>query len=279
MSAAECWGKEALVLYRDDPTGLVTITQPAHAWVAGQMARAWGNDRFPRSEPWEEMCLAAERHDDGWLAWGATPTLDPETGQPFSFLALPRTEHLAIWSKAGQWALGLGRYPALLVSLHGTGLYERYGVAREPPREAEAVQAFLDQQHAFQASLLADLQADPRVATHAALEAVALNRRLIAVWDALSLAVCGGTPEKRRIGGVPTVDGESVLSIAAEGGDPARMVVTPWPFTEESVTLRFEGRRLLGRFTDETAMRTALAQAPWVSFETRLQPPAAEPVA
>src|SRR5829696_8058274 len=104
------------VLYRQDPDGPVIITQPAHAWVAGQMARAWGNAHFLRPEPWEEVCLATERHDDGWLAWEAAPTLDPQTRQPFSFLAIPRSEHLALWSKAEQTVLSLGRYPALLVS-------------------------------------------------------------------------------------------------------------------------------------------------------------------
>src|SRR5689334_14351618 len=110
--------KERRVLYRQDPDGPVVIPQPAHAWVAGQLARAWGNARFPRPEPREAVCLAAERHDDGWLAWETAPTRDPETGLPFSFLTLPRREHLAIWSQAGPTVLSLGRYPALLVSLH-----------------------------------------------------------------------------------------------------------------------------------------------------------------
>ena len=120
------------MLHRADAAGLVVITQPAHAWVAGQLARAWGTARFPPPEPWEEVCVAAERHDDGWLAWEAAPTLNPATGRPFSFLELPRTEHLAIWSTAGPTVLALGRYPALLVSLHGTGLYERHDPARGP---------------------------------------------------------------------------------------------------------------------------------------------------
>lgn len=53
------------MLHREDPNGIVCITQPTHAWVAGKLARAWGNARFPLPEPREEVCLAAERHDDG----------------------------------------------------------------------------------------------------------------------------------------------------------------------------------------------------------------------
>jgi hypothetical protein len=29
------------MLYHQDPTGLIVIGQPAHAWVAGQLVRAW----------------------------------------------------------------------------------------------------------------------------------------------------------------------------------------------------------------------------------------------
>lgn len=256
------------MLHRDDAAGLVVITQPAHAWVAGQLARAWGTARFPPPEPWEEVCVAAERHDDGWLAWEVAPTRNPATGLPFSFLELPRAEHLAIWSAAGPTVLALGRYPALLVSLHGTGLYERHDPARGPTDPA--VQAFLGQEQAFQTRLLTELQADPDFAVHAAPDAIARNRRLIAVWDALSLAICGGQPDTRRIGGVPTVDGETPLSVLPESRDASRVALAPWPFTEDVVTLRFEGRHLPGRFADEATMRAALTHAPWVSFMVRL---------
>jgi hypothetical protein len=57
-----------LVLHRADPEGLIVIGQPAHAWVSGQIARAWGNERFGHFEPWEDVCLAAEQHDLGMAA-------------------------------------------------------------------------------------------------------------------------------------------------------------------------------------------------------------------
>src|ERR671910_461638 len=169
MPPAVVRGEGVRVLHREDAAGLVVITQPAHAWVAGQLARAWGTARFPPPEPWEEVCLAGE----------AAPTRNPATGCPFSFREVPRLEHLAIWSTAGPTVLALGRYPALLVSLHGTGLYARHDPAHGPIDDAEAVQAFLDQEHAFQTRLLTELQSDPHFAVHAAPNAIARNRRLI----------------------------------------------------------------------------------------------------
>jgi hypothetical protein len=94
----------------------------------------------------------------------------------------------------------------------------------------------------------------------------------------LSLAICGGRRDARRIGGVPTVDGETVLSVLPKSSDATRVAVAPWPFAEEVMTLRFEGRRLPERFADEAMMRAALAQAPWVSFEVQLNPTAVDAV-
>ena len=170
------------MLFRDDPAGPIAITQPAHAWVAGQLARAWSNDQFPRPEPWAEVCLAAERHDDGWLAWEAAPTRDPSTGRPFSFLTLPRAQHLAIWATAGPTVLALGRYPALLVSLHGTGLYERRSQASDAGPDSGLIAEFLSQQHVFQDRLLSSLRADPRFAPHTTPDAITRNRAYTDFW-------------------------------------------------------------------------------------------------
>jgi hypothetical protein len=43
------------VLLRDGDGDVLAIGQQSHAWISGQLARAWGNDRFPVPEPWEEV--------------------------------------------------------------------------------------------------------------------------------------------------------------------------------------------------------------------------------
>ncbi len=57
-----------MVLRRDEH-GVLAIGQASHAWISGQMARAWGNEQFGPLEPYEEVCLAAEQHDVGMAAW------------------------------------------------------------------------------------------------------------------------------------------------------------------------------------------------------------------
>jgi Protein of unknown function (DUF3891) len=260
------------VLHRADADGLLVIAQPAHAWVAGQLARAWGNARFGPVEPWEEVCLGAEQHDVGHAAWEAAPTLNPATGRPYSFLELPLEEHLRLWSTAGRLALAQGRYAALLVSGHGTGLYERRDLAAMAPDQAAAVRSFLERERAFQEGLVTSLRQERRYAEHASEAALARNRRLVAVWDAVSLALCHGLRERRVVGPVPTADGEVALALTPAPGAADRVAVWPWPFGRERVELVFDARRLPETFASEEAMRAALAGAPWVGLRAVLSP-------
>ncbi|MBX6341494.1 MAG: DUF3891 family protein, partial [Thermomicrobiaceae bacterium] len=137
----------------------------------------------------------------------------------------------------------------------------------------EAVREFLARQEALQAELLASLRADPRYAPWATDEAVARNRRLVAVWDAISLAVCGGLPRGRWIPDVPSSDEPCSLMLAPSRSAPDTIVVDAWPFRVDRLTLTFEGRRLgSATFSDEAELRAALKRAPWVSLAVTLRP-------
>jgi Protein of unknown function (DUF3891) len=130
----------ATMLYRQEKQGKIAIMQPTHAWLSGQLAHAWGNERFGDVEPWKEVCLGAGQHDVGHTPWEKAPTLNPQTGLPYSFLEMPRQLHVQIWSEAASCVLPQGRYAALLVSLHGTRLYQHYDAANDLPENAQAVQ-------------------------------------------------------------------------------------------------------------------------------------------
>jgi Protein of unknown function (DUF3891) len=220
------------MLLRPDGDAVIAIGQPAHAWLSGQLARAWAG----LIEPWEEVCLAAEQHDVGMAAWDRAPKLNPKTGLPRSFMELELDDHLEIWWRAAPLALQQSRYAALLVSMHGTALYERRNL------DDERVRGFLDGQAELQARLLETLRADPHTAPFATDEVVRRNQQLVWRWDSLSLGL--------------------LLDWTLE--------LDPWPFRDDRVSLRCEGRRLEGRFDDEEEMRSALAAAPWVTLELEL---------
>jgi hypothetical protein len=227
----------------------LVIPQPAHAWVSGQLARAWGNADFPPPAPRDAVCLAAEQHDVGWADADLAPPLDPVTGRPTPFTAVSRPYHLAVWGAAPRRLLAQSRYAALLVSLHGTGLYERIR-GDHPPAEAAAIEAFMAGQRALQAELSAGV--DPAE--------VARNRALLRCWDAFSLALClPRTPW--RLEGVPSSGDDATILVEGAG---ERVTVDPWPFAEPELELACEGRRLEGAFGDEAELHAALAVAPWV---------------
>jgi Protein of unknown function (DUF3891) len=228
------------MLLRADTENTIVIGQPAHAWLSGQLARAWGNDRFPAPEPWEEVCLAAEQHDLGMAEWERAPKLNPETGLPRSFMELELDDHLEIWWRAAPLVLQQSRYAALLVSMHGTALYER-----RKNKDDERIKAFLDGQHELQERLIAGFDE----------EQVRRNQRLVWTWDSLSLGLLlDWAPFELDEVGIKVEDG----------------TLDPWPFAAPQLTVHCEGRRLTGRFTDEASMQRALGEAPWVTIETKL---------
>ena len=147
------------MLLVDHPDGKVAVAQPSHAWISGQLARAWAGEVQPR----EEVCLAAEQHDIAWLEWERDPAYDPQTGHPYTFMSLDMPTKLAMWETGPDALLAQSRYAALLVSMHGSRLYKD-----------------LDRS-AFEHEIRATLNATG--------EEVERNHRLIWLWDAMSLAL------------------------------------------------------------------------------------------
>jgi hypothetical protein len=201
------------VILREEPDGsVVCIGQPAHAFLSGQMARLW----HPRPEPFEEVCLAAIQHDAGMADWDADPDLNPETGLPLSFMQMPLATHLELWTHAPQRVLPQSRYAAILVSMHGTALYEMRDLSRLEPDEAEAVRAYLAGQRALQDELSEGLDR----------EQLRENQELLWIWDFLSLGLC------------LRWHGRTVNGITLEED-----TIRPWPFVDDEVSLFTEGRR------------------------------------
>jgi hypothetical protein len=230
------------MLLRPSGDAVICIGQPAHAWLSGQLARAW----HPAPEPYEEVCLAATQHDAGMADWDAAPELNPDTGLPQSFMEMALDTHLRLWSHAPYRVLPQSRYAALLVSMHGTALYEMRDLDRMAPADAAAVRAYLDDQRALQERLGAGL--DP--------VQVRRNQQLLWAWDFLSLGLCLRW-KGRSVGGLTLEDG----------------TIEPWPFAADAVRLHTDGRRLTGRYGTAAALHEALDRADWVTLNFELHRP------
>ncbi|HEY4848400.1 MAG TPA: DUF3891 family protein [Methylocella sp.] len=255
-----------MMLLRKDGLDVIAIPQPSHAWLSGQMACAWGNEHFAAPTPYDEVCLAAGQHDIGWLDWETRPGLDAGTGLPQEFFRVPPKLHVALWREGVRHARVFGRYSALLVSLHADTIYAQYfNFNRACVETAEAVRAFLDEQHRFQARMAASMRADPKLAKQASPETIEHNRLLIAVLDRMSLEICWGVKKEIEIPNVPTAGaGTTELHMQPRHGDGLvldDLVLDPWPFRTASVAVRAEGKRLRGRFATEADLHRALDEA------------------
>jgi hypothetical protein len=249
-----------MLLAPDGDGAVLAIGQASHAWLSGQLARAWGNDRFPAPSPWEEVCLGAEQHDVGMALWDLTPERHPETGLPVQFFELERRAHLALWTAAPQRMLTQSRYAALLVSLHGSGLYDRFPPQTDDPEVAQAIADYRAGQRALQERLAAEVGAGP--------QELRRNQALLATWDALSLAMCRRQAPS-EVAGVPAAGGPETITLA-DAGD--HLTLDPWPLAAEALEVRVEGRRLDGPAPDQAALQAALDRAPLRTVRMVLRP-------
>lgn len=260
------------MLYRTIEENRICITQPTHAWVSGQLAQAWGNEQFGTLAPYQAVCLGAEQHDIGWLPWEADPSFNPDTGYPHNFTEVAPAVHTKLWAGAKHLAMPMGRYVALLVSLHGTGLYERFTHWKNSPESTRIVEAFLQQEKEFQQQLINRLKEDPAYAPHVTPEAMTRNQHLVATFDALSLMICMGITEQRQFEQVPTATDETTLTLTPIADNPTQYSIEPWCFQIDAVTVVFEGRILKEKATDEQTMCERLATAPWITLTATLHP-------
>jgi hypothetical protein len=260
------------MVLRHDTAGVLAVGQASHAWLCGQLARAWGNERFGPVQPRDEVALGAEQHDVGMARWDLAPARNPQTGLPKSFMEMGAAANAGLWSRGPERLVTQSRYAALLAIRHGRRLYETFDLDRARAGDAEAVMAFRRHAAELEARLLAALRADRATAAHAAPEAVARNSQLVWTWDLISLALLLDWAP-RTLEAVPTADGGAVdVALTAVPGRPLAAALDPWPFRAPEVRLHCEGRRLSEAFPDDEALARGLQDAAWETVQFTLVP-------
>ena len=242
------------MMYRQEEGRTLAISQPAHAWISGQLMRRLAVRASPM------LWLAGEQHDIGWLDWERAPSFDAVAGRPPTFREVGAKTHAPMWTLGVERALAAwGPHVALLISRHGGRIYRRFGLPVAGPEDKAAIEGYL----AAQA---------PREAEWAAacgLEAAELDFQstLIAFVDALSLAVCGALAAPAELE-LPV--GKTRLTQSK----PWELRLAPWPFKGGAFVIEGEGRPMpeSGRFADEAAMSAWIASPARATFQTRLAP-------
>ena len=241
------------------PPVTLAISQPAHAFISGRILDAW-------AEPLHEhMILAAGQHDIAWLDWEVSPTFDASTGRPHAFRDVGAALHAPMWERGVERAhAAWGRRVALLVSRHGSTIYQRFSdrhrrVGDARAEDERAAEGYLRRQRS--------LQDDWARALGVSADAVAQEADLLAFADTLSLVVCGALPAPPEL----DVVGRTIR-ISAISSAPDAYGLDPWPFVPDEMVFEIEARALppSGRLPDEAGMRAWLADPTRAVARSRL---------
>lgn len=257
------------MIRRDYEGGLLLIPQPAHAWVSGQLALRWGNERFFRPEPWEELVLVAAQHDNGWAEWELAPRIHRD-GRPVNFMEMDLEEHFAIWQRGAERLQPTSLYGALLISMHATDLYRRRleDDARGDTLEMrQRIRGFVDDQVAFQEQLRHTLADHPRYGPILADARLADAFRLLQIWDLMSLLLLMGPLPTAALDDVPVGPGER-LTVQLAPRDARTLTLEPYPFAEAPFTVHADGYWIAQQvFRHNSLFRRTLKEAQLIGLE------------
>jgi Protein of unknown function (DUF3891) len=251
---------------------VIAISQTAHAWISGQIARQWGNECFPRFAPVEPLCYAAEQHDRGFLDWERQPTLNPKSGLPHTFENIPLGLHVELRRKSILELKAVSLYASLVTSLYFATVVGKQNPV-ESNEDRQRIAEFLKEQQALQRELLGSLRKDPYLRPVCSDQTIEYNRKLLAAWDQLSVQLCRNPDCKFSVNDVPTAMAKSCRLLVTPVAPNSREVrLEPWPFSKPQIALTCEGHVLDRRFTSEADLRKYLRDAQRVSMIHTLTP-------
>jgi hypothetical protein len=262
------------MIYRAEADGWRLITQPAHAWLAGELCALWGNQHFDAPSPFEAIVLATRLHDIGWLSWDARPRLD-ENGRPVNFLNTNLSETIPIWRQAVQQLRLLDPYAALLVSKHATTIYTlRLERETDPPESLDDLRILLTEQEDFRQELIESLADHPVYGPEIDPERLHFAYRWLRVCDLLSLALCADMlPDSGEIKHVPGSKSSDFGVIHYQRPKPFKLILEPYPFSRSPLQLGIQTRFLeQAAYPDQDTFLLALEQTPWLPQKITISP-------
>jgi hypothetical protein len=257
-----------IVVHTGDES-LRLITQPGHAYGAGQLAAQWDRPRALPPAIWPRFLEAVARHDDGWCELEQCPALD-EQGRPHTFKTLPTHQHIQVWRHGIETLAQEDPYIGLLLALHARWLYTQVARNEEPEAEAavEQFRDWLDQRVDALVDRLSAGSEDERRAVEP--HNLDLARRLLGFFDMLSLVLLGALPINDWPEPLPFGDREQTLRFSID--QTRRGTLDPWPFVEPRVTARFASYELRQQtFPSGEVLGTFLRRLPGRTIVCRLQ--------
>ena len=267
------------MIIREQGDELLLIRQTDHAFLAGFFAKEWGNEEFPRPEPFGSFCLAVAEHDNGWSEWELQPTLDPKTRTPYSFMSIPTEEHIALYQRGIERLIKVDHYAALLVSMHCVGLYDRaratmpgFSAKYVKSNESALVSEFVQRLRLQQLRLKVDLRANLTTRDLVVEEMLKATFERMEALDRLSLHLCLNPQENCTIDAVPKDDSGNEVDLDLRNEGANILTLAPYPFKREVLEVSILARRIPKRvYVDNEDFQKTLAQAQYFAIKFTLR--------
>jgi hypothetical protein len=229
----------------------LVITMAEHTALAGQAARAFGNDRFEPVSPAEEVLYIIENHDAGWADLDREAPPDAGTGLPFNLVETPFERIVKTSAGSPDFNSKRHAYCGLLSSMHSWGLYNgRYGLSdlvlldKLADENREEADRMLDGELDRQNRLKAELAGDPATAAWIEDDHLMQNYKQLQFFDTLALyfnCTHEGARQPQSFEHVPMNRREDT-TIEIEPLGESRYRLTPYPFAQDDLALSFTGR-------------------------------------
>lgn len=240
----------------DSPASWLLVKQTVHAQLSYDLAIAWGSeaigplfcdpqdDKHPLHRVRHEFLEAVRIHDDGWIAWGDNPEIDPAHGRPYGFTEMPTQAAQRIWSDSIERCRQIGPFAGTIVASHFSWLQSK------KDEDFHEWEPWLKKVDADRTAMLDEWLAQSPAFTE---ELAERSLAWLQAFDWMSLWLCcyaplnaeDRTPEPMIIGG-DVFDGKTdwpeirfiPQGISSDGKSVLR--VDPWPFVEEELELSVE---------------------------------------
>lgn len=157
----------------------VMFTQDDHAQVSKQIAKHCRDEFYYHSNYMEEVILAIQEHDRGWIVPDKSPLWNDTLEEPFSFIDYPTDLKISFYEKGLNEVEEMSKYACLLCSLHYSSFVQD---AEEP-----AVKEFWNIEKRRQDRLLRDLAI---TGNEEKKETLMYHLDLLKFSDFLSLFIC-----------------------------------------------------------------------------------------
>jgi Protein of unknown function (DUF3891) len=262
------------MLRLESETGWWLVTHVDHARLAGMFAIHWGNARFIRPEPRDEVMLGISTHDDGWEQRDSAPEITKQ-GKPSAFSSelvgkysafeeIDLRDYLAVREAAVRQVTAKNLYAGLLVSLHTYDLLQnRADHQTIAPDQLPLLKNFLSAQQEFQATARKNLAKVSEYAPEEISDArIVDNFHLLQACDNLSLLTCVDYQSRANLlHALPVRDGGR-QSINVEHLGERHFRLSPYPFAKSPLVIHFPARLVKSaRFASNDELREKFNQA------------------